>query len=118
MSSCTLIPGMIVAVEVPSNAVVFVSADGGVALNLRTSLYAQAEFRLVVDGVPLNPQRRVTVSSSSALTPGFTGWSLSRVFALSPGPHTVAVCGQRSGDFAYTGGLTTQGELTVMLLKK
>jgi hypothetical protein len=120
VASCTLIPGMIVTVDVPSNAVVFVSADAGVALNVPTSSHtnAQVEFRLVLDGVALNPQRRLTVSNTPAITMAFTSWSLSRVLALSPGLHTVAVCGQRTGEFAFTGGLTTQGELTVMLLKK
>lgn len=118
-TSCAMIPGMIVAVDVPSAAVVFVSADGGVQLNVGTSTNALVEFRLVVDGAALNPQRRLTVSNSAAITPGFASWSLSRTFALSPGAHTIAVCGQRfSGEFAFTGGATTQGELTLLVLKK
>lgn len=119
INSCALIPGMIVAVDVPSNAVVFVSADGGVGLNSGMSTNALVEFRFVVDGVALSPQRRLTVSNTQLIVPGYASWSLSRVLALSPGPHTVAVCGQRfDGAFAFTGGFTTQGELTVMLLKK
>lgn len=121
--TCAVIPGVSATVTVPDNAVVVASADGSVQVNSTgAATNALVEFRLVVDGVAIGGSlHRLTLSNTPGVTPGFGSWAITRALPLSPGPHTISVCGQLvTGSVAANSGnpALTPGSLTVMVLKK
>ncbi len=121
-TACAPIPGVSALVTVPDNSVVIASGDGSVQLNSTgSSTNALVEFRLVVDAVPVgNSLHRLTLSNSAGVTPAFGNWALTRALPLSPGPHTIGVCGQivTGSVAANAGSAQTPVSLTVMVLKR
>jgi hypothetical protein len=120
---CANIPGVSASVTVPDNSVVVASADGSVQItSTGSTTNALVEFRLVVDGAPMaSSLHRLTVSNTAGVGPGFANWALSRALTLSPGTHTISVCGQLvSPSVAANSGhpAATPDALTVMVLKR
>jgi hypothetical protein len=119
---CLSIPGLTASVQVPSNSVIVVTADGSIQLNAGASTNALVDLRFIVDGTMLaNSLHRLTVSNTPAVTPGFGTFAMTRALTLDPGLHTITVCGQlvTGSATAFSGSPTgTPDNLTVMILKK
>jgi hypothetical protein len=113
----TVIPGLTKAVTVPTNAVVYVSTDGGIIGSASAS--GSVDIQMFVDGVALGPPsfRRFNLGTSE-----IANWSMANTLTLSAGPHTVDVrAGQVSGTaptVSGNSGTVLQGQLSLVTLKR
>ncbi|EPB65378.1 hypothetical protein ANCCEY_15559, partial [Ancylostoma ceylanicum] len=89
VTTYTLIPGLSQTITVPANAKVYVSTNGGFQNSGIGTSYAAADFAIYVDGVASSIQRRVIAANSSSLGQIISQWTLSGVFNLSAGAHTI-----------------------------
>lgn len=120
-TSYTLIPGLTQTISVPANAKVFVSSDGGFQNAGTGTTYGLADFAIFIDGNPSEVQRRIVASNTPALAQIPSQWSLSGVFQLAPGTHTIQVRARDAGGTADVNVAGTdaliRGNLSVLILK-
>jgi hypothetical protein len=123
----TAVPGLSQTITVPANSVVYVSTDGGVAVNSGTAdAGATVDVGLFVDGNLVGSARRLLPRNTSGapgtvLMAGFETWSMALSTDLSESTHTFEVGarlfdGARAVVSASSGVL--QGKLTVLIVKK
>jgi hypothetical protein len=123
----TPVPGLNQTITVPANSVVYVSTDGGVAVNSGfADAGATVDVGLFVDGSLVGSARRLLPRNTSgapntALMAGFETWSMALSTDLSESTHTIEVGarlfdGARAIVSANSGVL--QGKLTVLIVKK
>lgn len=122
VTTYTLIPGLSQTITVPANAKVYVSTNGGFQNSGIGTSYAAADFAIYVDGVASSIQRRVIAANSSSLGQIISQWTLSGVFNLSAGSHTIQVRARDAGGTAdgNVGGTSDliKGNLTVLIIKE
>lgn len=122
VTTYTLIPGLSQTITVPANAKVYVSTNGGFQNSGIGTSYAAADFAIYVDGVASSIQRRVIAANSSSLGQIISQWTLSGVFNLSVGSHTIQVRARDAGGTAdgNVGGMSDliKGNLTVLIIKE
>lgn len=113
------LPGLSLTLNVPSDAMVYIATDGGVAMSGLGK--ASADVAVFVDGARTQGGlRRVSVAEA---TTDFDTWAISLSLQLPAGTHTVDVrtrygSGTGSVMVGARGGLLLQGELTALILKK
>lgn len=122
VTSYTLIPGLSQTVTVPANARVFVSTNGGFQNAGTGSSYATADFAIFIDAVASSVQRQVVAANPTGLNQMLSQWTLSGVFNLTPGSHTIQVRardagGTADGNAAGTNDLV-KGNLSVLIIKQ
>ncbi|NCT67857.1 MAG: hypothetical protein GXC76_09445 [Rhodanobacteraceae bacterium] len=122
VTSYTLIPGLTQTVSVPANAKVFVSTNGGFQNTGTGSSCAIADFAIFIDGAATSVQRQVTAANTTALSQMLSQWTLSGVFNLAPGSHTIQVRARDAGGSAdgSAGGSNDllKGNLSVLIIKE
>ncbi|MCX7556883.1 hypothetical protein OS187_08625 [Xanthomonadaceae bacterium JHOS43] len=120
-NSYTLIPGLTQTISVPTNAKVFVSTDGGLQNASNGTTYGVADIAIFLDGSASTIQRQVVVSNTPALGQIISQWSLSGVFELAPGTHTIQVRAKDGGGTSDVNVSGTnpliRGNLSVLILK-
>lgn len=118
----TLIPGLTQTITVPANAKVFVSTNGGFQNAATGTLYAAGDFAIYIDGNPSTVQRQVIAANTTGLGQIMTQWTLSSVFQLAEGQHTIQVRAKDAGGTAdgNVGGTNNliKGNLSVIILKE
>ncbi len=117
-----VIPGLSQTVDVPADAVVIISTDGGIQTTSESPTgFSAATVAIAIDGViaPEAGVRLVTAANSGIIGIGNFSMALSR--DLPAGNHTfqVAVAGAGGSNFIVSGNSTSllQGQLTVTVLK-
>ncbi|MNJ82891.1 Collagen triple helix repeat protein [compost metagenome] len=85
----TLVPGLTQTITVPANAKVYISSDGGFQNANAGVNHGVADFAIFVDGVASTLQRRVPAANSASLGQIISQWSLSSVFNMTAGSHTI-----------------------------
>jgi collagen triple helix repeat protein len=136
-----ILPGVSTTIDVPANADVFISADGGISVNSGMIGGSTAvDVALAIDGmVVVNAGfRRVSATNLAITNAGVTtlfgiqNWSLASNAVLTPGPHTFAVAAglsPQSGNpvvpISPNGAMVSgnsasllQAQLTVAIIKK
>ena len=89
MTTYTLVPGLTQTITVPANAKVYISSDGGFQ-NANTGVnHGVADFAIFIDGTASTLQRRVPAANSASLGQIIAQWSLSSVFNMTAGSHTI-----------------------------
>ncbi len=126
----TLVPGLVQTVNVPANAVVYVSTSGGMQSTGATSTSCSVVDVGLFHNAASVPSvaRRVSIVNSSQLAQLVGNWSMARSFTnLTPGPHSFAVgavSGMSGLPCASTANVSSsaapqlQGVLTVMILNR
>ena len=126
-SAFTAVPGMRLTVDVPDNAVLYVSTDGGMdLLDTSADKFALIDVGIAVDDATPTPgSYRRTILRSGAQTT-FATWSLGHALTLPAGTHTFEVqsrqvLGNVQGtDLDIGGGQSDpalMGQLTVQIVK-
>ena len=124
LSTEALMPGLTQTVTVPTNCVVYLSADGTARTTSSSSNgFSTANFYFKIDGtVPSNGGFGVLDLVNGAKTGVGGHWTLSLATAVTPGSHTFSVYGfnQGSSPASFSGGTGSidQGEFTVLILKQ
>ena len=122
-ANSTLIPGLSLTVNVPANALVYVSSDGGAYTTSDVSNgWSFTDIGLFVDGTALQQggdERLSMLNNANVVADGH--WSLSEALQLPAGTHSFAVAadGGGSGSVAEVSGSegnVDQGTLTVIIL--
>jgi hypothetical protein len=122
----TLVPGVQATIDVPADAVVFISADGGLQTTTTAANgFSAVEFALSVDGlvVPHGGIKRVIATNPALVPTPIENWSMAQTVHLSAGLHLVEVVvrGLSGGSDGIVGGddsMVTQAELAVLILKQ
>jgi hypothetical protein len=108
VTTFTAVPGASATITVPTNAVVFVTADGGIQTSsTSTSGFSTVDIGLHVDGaVPPNGGfKRIIAANTGGLTAMLAPWSVSLVTTLAAGTHTFAIRSRyNAGSTATVGG--------------
>lgn len=89
MTTYTLVPGLTQTITVPANAKVYISTDGGFQNANAGVNHGVADFAVFIDGVASTLQRRVPAANSASLGQIIAQWSLSSVFNMTAGSHTI-----------------------------
>ena len=120
------LPGLSLIVNVPANAVVLVTSDGGARYNGAANGGATVDVRLTVNGVQSGPIRRVS-PQNTAIT-GYDVWSLVQTLDLAPGTYSFAIearliqAAPGTTSVFVSGSATTEsaerGSLSAVILKK
>lgn len=122
VTTYTLIPGLTQTITVPANAKVYVSTNGGFQNSGIGTSYAVADFAIYIDGSASSIQRQVVAANSPALGQIMSQWTLSGVFNLSEGSHTIQVRARDAGGNAdvNVGGTNDliKGNLTVIIVNE
>lgn len=125
-TSFAQIPGLTKTITVAANTLLYVSTDGGFYTNSTTTNSSSIDVAILVDGSILTNggYGRFTSTNPGSYTVGNYGtrWNLSTILSLTSGSHTITV------QAVYVAGVScqvsssnsgsSQGELTVMLLKQ
>lgn len=122
VTTYTLIPGLTQTVTVPANAKVYVSTNGGFQNSSAGASHATADFAIYIDGAASSVQRQVVAANTAELGQIMSQWTLSGVFNLAAGSHTIQVRardagGTADGNAAGANDLI-KGNLTVMIIKE
>ncbi len=122
LTSFTLIPGLTQTINVPDNAIVFVSANGGFQNTALGNTHAIVDLAIYIDGSASSVQRRAVAANTSSLGQIIGNWNLSGSFALTQGNHTIQIRVKDGGGSgtANIGGTNDliKGNLTVMIIKQ
>lgn len=122
VATYTLIPGLTQTITVPANAKVYVSTNGGFQNAGAGTTYAAADFAIYVDGAASSVQRQVVAANTTGIGQIMSQWTLSGVFALTAGSHTIQVRAKDAGGTASSNVAGTndliKGNLTVMIIKE
>lgn len=122
VTSYTLIPGLTQTITVPANAKVYVSTNGGFQNSGTGTSYAAADFAIYIDGAASSIQRQVVAANTTGLGQIMSQWTLSGVFNLAAGSHTIQVRARDAGGSAdgNAGGSNDliKGNLTVLIIKE
>lgn len=121
-----LVPGLRQTINVPANAVLLVSTDGGIeTLSTTDDGISIVSVAIYVDGV-ITARRMYAMDNIGRITSAFDNWSLSRAYVLAAGSHTIEVR-SRSQDIdglsnavvsGSSGISDRQGQLTVTIIKR
>ena len=126
-SAFTAVPGMKLTVDVPENAVLYVSTDGGMGLiDTSSDKFALIDVGIAVDDATPTPgsYRRTLLHSSPESA--FATWSLGHALTLPAGTHTFEVQSRLvdsnvdGTDIDVAGGQfdpALMGQLTVQIMK-
>ena len=123
MTAYTLVPGLTQTITVPANAKVYISSDGGFQ-NANTGVnHGVADFAVFIDGVASTLQRRVPAANSSSLGQIIAQWSLSSVFNMTAGSHTIQLRAKYAEGTAQLniGSATAdliKGNLSILIIKE
>ena len=119
--SYTLVPGLLLTVNVPAGSIVLIATEGGIETNSTT--YQSVDVALFIDNLgPLGPFRRFTLVSSPYQPVSY--WSMSVAGELSAGSHTIEVRARNvnvvPGTASVSGDSSSPrlGLLRVMVIKK
>ena len=122
VTTYTLIPGLTQTVQVPVNAKVYVSTNGGFQNTGTGTSYATADFAIFIDGAATPVKRQVVAANTSGLAQVLVQWTLSGVFELAPGAHVIEVRARDAGGTAdgAAGGTNdlVKGNLSVMVIRE
>jgi hypothetical protein len=120
-----VIPNLTTTVNVPANAVVLISTDGGVSTTSAvTTGVSRVDIALHVDGalLPDGGYRRVIAQNTGGSVTTIENYAMSARLVLPAGNHTFDVrAALQSGSPANVGGNNAsvlQGQLTVTILKQ
>ena len=120
-----IIPNLTTTINVPANAMVLVSTDGGIqTTSAVTTGVSRVDIALQVDGalLPSGSYRRVIAQNTGGSTTTIENYAMATSLALPAGNHTIAVVAAlQSGSAANVGGNSAsvlQGQLTVTILKQ
>jgi hypothetical protein len=121
----TYLAGFPVTINVPTDTVLLITSDVGVATNNNTNIgFSAIDVVLTVDALPLTNggYQRVIPVNNGGIGGTIDYASISQTVQLTAGSHTVgiAAAGIGIGNNATVGGDNTsvlQGELTVTILK-
>lgn len=122
----TLIPGLSTNVNIPANAHVIVSTDGGIQCTGTGNAYSIVDLAIFVDGNISTQagQRRIVAANTTGLAQVITNWSFSKSYTgLSAGNHTFEVKAvYPSGTGAATANVSSssapqmQGRLSITVI--
>lgn len=122
VTSYTLIPGLTQTITVPANAKVYISTNGGFQNASTGSSHAAADFAIFIDGTATSVQRQVAAANTTELGQILSQWTLSGVFNLAAGSHTIQVRARDAGGTAdgNAGGTNDliKGNLSVLIIKE
>ncbi|AEA43610.1 collagen-like triple helix repeat-containing protein [Fluviicola taffensis] len=122
VTTYTLIPGLTQTITVPANAKVYVSTNGGFQNAGTGTTYAAANFAIYLDGTASSIQRQVVAANTTGIGQIMSQWTLSGVFSLTAGSHTIEVRARDAGGTADANVAGTndliKGNLTVMIIKE
>jgi hypothetical protein len=120
----TLIPGLTQTINVPANAKVFVSTNGGIQAVGTGNNHAVADIAIYIDGglVGAAGQQRVIAANTTGLANMLANWSFGKSYDLSAGNHTITVMAKDGGgtldsNVSGTNGLI-QGVLSVLIINQ
>lgn len=123
-TTCSLVPGLSLSLNVPADASVYVNTNGGLQCTGTGSAYSVADIVLFIDGNS-SLGRRVVAANTAALAQIVSSWSFGRAYDLPAGVHTIEVGACGIGDAnASTANIASgsapqlQAVLTAMILKK
>ncbi len=123
MTTYTLVPGLTQTITVPTNAKVYISSDGGFQ-NANTGVnHGVADFAIFIDGTASTLQRRVPAANSASLGQIIAQWSLSSVFNMTAGSHTIQLRAKYAEGTAQLniGSATAdliKGNLSILIIKE
>jgi hypothetical protein len=101
VTAYTLIPGLTQTITVPANAKVYVSTNGGFQNSAAGASHATADFAIYIDGAASSVQRQVVAANTSELGQIMSQWTLSGVFNLTAGSHTIQVRARDADCYNY-----------------
>jgi hypothetical protein len=126
--SFTAVPGMRLTVDVPDNAVLSVSTDGGMGLiDTSPDKFALIDVGIAVDGAAPTPGSYRRIMMRSSAESAFATWNLGHALTLPAGTHTFEVQSRLVGsnvqgtDLDVGGGNSDpalMGQLTVQIIKR
>jgi hypothetical protein len=127
-SAFTAVPGMRLTVDVPENAVLYVSTDGGMDLvNTSPDASALIDVGIAVDGASPTPASYRRTSLRGGPSTAYATWNLGHALTVPAGTHTFEVQSRlvdgnvQGTDLDVGGGPSTdaalQGQLTVQIMK-
>ena len=106
-----LIPGLTTTINVPANALVLISTDGGIqTTSAVTTGVSRVDVALHIDGVisPAGAYKRVIAQNTGGSTSTIENYAMSISRVLSAGNHTFAVMAAlQSGSPATVSGDAT-----------
>ena len=123
-TTCSLVPGLSLTINVPADASVYVNTNGGLQCTGTGNAYSVADIVLFIDGSS-SLGRRVVAANTAALAQMLASWSFGRSYELSPGNHTIEVGACGIGDAnAATANIASgsapqlQAVLTAAIIKR
>ena len=112
-------PGLTQTVDVPDDAVVYISTDGGVLSEnpVAGTHAAYVDVAVNVDGIVARLHRLSLLSIPTA--PATEYWSLASAHPLGPGVHTISVAARMNsaGSVTVSGNGALRSDLTVIVIK-
>lgn len=123
VTAYTLVPGLTQTITVPANAKVYISSDGGFQNANAGVNHGVADFAVFIDGVASTLQRRVPAANSASLGQIISQWSLSSVFNMTAGSHTIQLRAKYAEGTAQLniGSATAdliKGNLSILIIKE
>ncbi|MNU71999.1 Collagen triple helix repeat protein [compost metagenome] len=123
ITTYTLVPGLAQTITVPANAKVYISSDGGFQNANAGVNHGVADFAVFIDGTASTLQRRVPAANSASLGQIISQWSLSSVFNLPAGSHTIQLRAKYAEGTAQLniGSATAdliKGNLSILIIKE
>lgn len=120
-----LVPGLTTTINFPTNSVVMISTDGGIATTATAATgFSQIDVVLLIDGAlpPNGGYKRLIAANTTGITGVFAQWNMTVVTTLS-GTHTIQVQagGTGQGSNATVSGdaaNVNQGQLSVVVLRQ
>ncbi|MFB9069220.1 hypothetical protein [Pseudofulvimonas gallinarii] len=118
----TLVPGLTQTINVPANASVYISTDGGAQHTATGTTYSAVDIAVFVDGVQSTAggNRRLILSNTPAVAQVVGNWSMGFARQLAPGNHTIQVRAANPSGFAVNvsgNDPLVRGQLTVLVIK-
>lgn len=122
-TNCVGVPDLSLSINMPADASLYVTTNGGVQCTQAGTNYAVADIVIFVDG-NATLGRRVVAANTGSLGQIVSNWSFGRSYELSQGTHTIEVGACGPGDAnavtANVGGTAVQMQavLTAMVIKR
>lgn len=123
MTTFTVVPGLTQTLTIPANCKVVIATTGSmVTTGTGTTGYSVCDFGIHVDGVvsPNAGYQKVCAANNDGLAGMIASWSLTKMYSLSAGSHTIDVRVKYSqGSTATVSSNNTgvlQGVLTVTII--
>ncbi|MFA7541290.1 MAG: hypothetical protein WCZ02_04270, partial [Lysobacterales bacterium] len=117
-----LIPGLRQVINVPANASVYISTDGGAQHTLTGVSFSAIDVAVFINGGQSTGagNRRVILSNTPAVGQMIGNWSMSLVQALPPGQHVIEVRASNPGPSpVHVSGTVPQvrGQLSLLVIR-